>query len=559
MRKIPSGRVYTEAELTENHGFTEEELKEKLKSWKWRIQNLYYITDKDGKKVKFKMNMAQQLFFIGMHYRNIILKARQLGFTTFKMIFMLDQALFRDNTKCAVIAHSKDDASRLFREKIKFAYDNLPPSIKAMMPAKSDRAGEMVFANGSSITVGTSFRGGTLRYLHISEFGKICAKYPEKAKEIVTGAFEAVGKNCVITIESTAEGASGYFYKYSTEAEQSQLLQKRLTNLDWKFFFYPWFDDPKYRIDESSDLPQDLIDYIKDIEESSGKEAAEKERERILTPEPLPQRLVEYFFELEELLGVDLDEEQKNWYRVKEKTLGADMKREYPSTPKEAFEQIIEGAYYSKQIKDIYLEKRICSVPAETGSAVHTIWDLGYNDTNAIWFVQRVGREWRIVNYYENNGESLVFYINKVRELAAKYNYTLGLNIGPHDLNVHEYSTGVKRIDTAAKLGFKFLEAPKLPVIDGIEAVRNLLPNCYFDLVKTEVGFKHLSSYRKQWNDKLGLWRDKPLHDEASNGSDSFRYLAVSTKFIDEYAYSNIGAFNNEYDNYSDESMEGWV
>ena len=470
------------------------------------------------------MNMAQQLFFIGMHYRNIILKARQLGFTTFKMIFMLDQALFRDNTKCAVIAHSKDDASRLFREKIKFAYDNLPPSIKAMMPAKSDRAGEMVFANGSSVTVGTSFRGGTLRYLHISEFGKICAKYPEKAKEIVTGAFEAVGNNCVITIESTAEGASGYFYKYSTEAEQSNYYRKRLLILDWEFFFFPWYDDPEYRLESS---------------------------------EPIPQRLVEYFYELELELGIELDNEQKQWYVAKEKTLGADMKREYPSTPKEAFEQIIEGAYYFKQIKDIYLERRICSVPAEAGNAVHTIWDLGYNDTNAIWFVQRVGREWRIVNYYENNGESLVFYINKIKEIALENNYTMGLNIGPHDLNVHEYSTGVRRIDTAAKLGFVFKEAPKLPVVDGIEAVRNILPTCYFDQVKTEVGFQHLSNYRKQWNDKLGLWRDKPLHDDASNGADSFRYLAVSIKFIEEYAYSNISAFSNH--NYSDDSMDGWT
>jgi len=147
---------------------TENELKKNLSDWQWRLDNLYFIIDKNGKRVLFKMNDAQRELFDDMHYRNIILKARQLGFTTFVMIFMLDAALFNDNTRCAVIAHNKDDASRLFREKIKFAYDNLAKTIREMMPAKSDRAGEMVFNNGSSITVGTSFRGGTLKYLHIS-------------------------------------------------------------------------------------------------------------------------------------------------------------------------------------------------------------------------------------------------------------------------------------------------------------------------------------------------------------------------------------------------------
>ena len=505
--------------------FDEKTLKKNLKSWKWRIQNLYYITDKRGKKVKFKMNRAQLDFFAGMHYRNIILKARQLGFTTFMMIFMLDQALFRDNTKCAVIAHAKDDAGRLFREKIKFAYDALPESIRASMPAKSDRAGEMVFNNGSSVTVGTSFRGGTLRYLHISEFGKICAKYPDKAKEIVTGAFEAVGSDCVITIESTAEGNSGYFFKYSQQAETDQLYGKKLSNLDWEFFFYPWFEDPTYRLDG--------------------------------VEEPIPQRLIEYFYELEQELGIDIDEEQRQWYYAKEKTLGAEMKREYPSTPKEAFEQIIEGAYYSAQFKKIAIEKRICSVPAESGHAVHTIWDIGYNDTNAIWFVQRVGREWRIVNYYENNGESLKHYIDKVNEIGLTNGYTYGVHVGPHDLAVHEYTTGKTRFDTAASLGFHFKIAPKLSVNEGIEAVRNILPLCWFDLTHCEVGITHLRNYRKEWNDKVGIWRDKPLHNDASNGADSFRYLAVSQEFIEEHAYESLSAFD-DYDDEPDD-MNGWT
>lgn len=157
----------------------------------WRLNNLYWITDKEGKPTRFRMTPEQREYFEGIHTRNIILKARQLGFTTEVCIIQLDAALF-ESAKCALIAHTLNDAKRLFREKVKYAYDKLPAEIKAANPASNDSSGELVFKKGGSLYVSTSFRGGTLRYLHVSEFGKICAKYPDKAREIVTGAFEAV-------------------------------------------------------------------------------------------------------------------------------------------------------------------------------------------------------------------------------------------------------------------------------------------------------------------------------------------------------------------------------
>ena len=179
----------------------------------WRLNNLYWITDKEGKPTRFRMTPEQREYFEGIHTRNIILKARQLGFTTEVCIIQLDAALF-ESAKCALIAHTLNDAKRLFREKVKYAYDKLPAEIKAANPASNDSSGELVFKKGGSLYVSTSFRGGTLRYLHVSEFGKICAKYPDKAREIVTGAFEAVSTGCFATIESTAEGRAGYFFDY---------------------------------------------------------------------------------------------------------------------------------------------------------------------------------------------------------------------------------------------------------------------------------------------------------------------------------------------------------
>lgn len=143
---------------------------DKLADPLYRLNNLYYITDKMGKKVKFKMTAEQLAYFDSEHHKNIILKARQLGFTTQVCIMQLDCALF-ESKKCALIAHTLHDAKRLFREKVKFAYDNLPELVRLANPVKIETKEELVFENGGSITVSTSFRGGTLQRLHVSEFG----------------------------------------------------------------------------------------------------------------------------------------------------------------------------------------------------------------------------------------------------------------------------------------------------------------------------------------------------------------------------------------------------
>ena len=343
-----------------------------LRDKRWRLNNLYFITDKQGKKVRFRMTDEQIEYFEGMHTRNIILKARQLGFTTECCIIQLDAALF-ESAKCALIAHTLNDAKRLFREKVKYAYDNLPAEIRAANPASNDAAGELVFSKGGSLYVSTSFRGGTLRYLHVSEFGKICAKFPHKAREIVTGAFEAVATDCFVTIESTAEGRAGYFFDYSQSAERQQLACVPLGLLDWKFFFFSWWKNKDYRLD-----PADVV---------------------------IPQRLTDYFNELHAKHGIITNAGQRAWYAAKEKTLGDDMKREYPSLPVEAFQQSVEGAYYAQQLTKLYAQKRIGAMPNNGHLPVMTFWDIGVGDSTAIWFVRQVGEELHIIDYYENSGD----------------------------------------------------------------------------------------------------------------------------------------------------------
>ena len=190
---------------------------------KWfRLNCFYYIKDKNGKKIKFRPNREQRKYYIDSHKRDVILKARQLGFTTFKMISNLDTCLFKKNFSAGVICHSLEDAKDIFRNKIKFAYESLKiesinkiffelfeskifKKVFTLPTPLTDKNGAYIFNNGSSVRVGTSYRGGTLQDLHVSEFGKICRKYPDKAEEIVTGAFEAVAIDGEITIESTAD------------------------------------------------------------------------------------------------------------------------------------------------------------------------------------------------------------------------------------------------------------------------------------------------------------------------------------------------------------------
>lgn len=473
-------------------------LKENLSNQVWRLNNLYWITDKSGKKVKFKLNLAQWMFLNAMWYLNVILKARQLGFSTFIDIFLLDVCLFNSNIKAGIIADNKDHARVLFEDKIKFAYDNLPEEIRRRRPARSESKHELVFNNGSSIRVGTSMRSGTLQYLHVSELGKISRKYPAKAKEIKTGSFNAVEAGQFIFVESTAEGNSGEFFDMCQASEKMALAKTKLTALDFKFHFFPWWKNPEYRLD-----PKDVV---------------------------IHRPLVEYFAMLEKKHGIVLRPEQKAWYAKKKALLGEDIKQEFPSTPGEAFEVSIQGAYYATQFADIYASGRIKHVPYQPGRLVDTWWDIGVSDYTSIWFVQDFGTHIHVIDYYQNSGEGLPHYAKTLTERRESLGYLYGRYIGPHDLRVKDFGTGIVRTKAAQDLGIRFDIAAQIGLSDGIEAVRGLLPICTFDEEKCAEGIKGLENYRKEWDEARGSYRDQPLHDWASHPSDAFRYGAVGRK-----------------------------
>jgi phage terminase large subunit len=190
-----------------------------------------------------------------------------------------------------------------------------------------------------------------------------------------------------------------------------------------------------------------------------------------------------------------------------------------------SFDAAVVGSYYGKLMMRAEAERRIAGVPYDPAALVWTSWDLGIRDATAIWFAQLVGREIRIIDYYEASGVDLGHY---VREIDSRP-YIYAGHIVPHDAQAKELGTGKSRLEVLASLSLKHITlAPLHRIEDGINAVRMLLPRCWFDDGKCARGLDALKLYRAEYDDKLQALRPHPVHDWTSHAADSFRYLAMT-------------------------------
>jgi len=463
-----------------------------LSNRRWRMceGRLYKIIDKFGKDAFITPNIFQIKLLDELWFLNIILKARQLGFSTWIAIFCLDYALWNTNKSIGIIDQTLDDAKSKLK-KIRYAYQNMPETIKAIAPKiVTDNKEELEFSNGSKITVGTSHRGGTLNVLWISEHGPICKKSPEKAREIKTGAFQAIQAGQIVFIESTAAGAEGDFYEMCKVSKLNRDTNQQLTELDYKFHFFSWWEEKGY----SLKIPDGFV---------------------------FPRESLEYFESLYNL-GIELTEDQMFWYYKKYLVLQEDMLEEYPSTPEEAFEASNKEKYYFDQVQKLRRKGQVCEYGIDEDLPVHTVWDLGVSDSMSIWFYQLYGQEIRVIDFYENSGEGLSHYGSVLKEKPYKY----GDHWAPHDIRVRELSTGKSRLEVAAGMGINFKIVPNIGVDDGINNVRRTLKNCWFLKSNTTKGLDHIEKYKKKWNQTTQVFSG-PLHDEHSHAADAFRYLSI--------------------------------
>jgi hypothetical protein len=188
-----------------------------------------------------------------------------------------------------------------------------------------------------------------------------------------------------------------------------------------------------------------------------------------------------------------------------------------------SFDAAVEGSYFGQILNELEAKKHMQEIPREELSRTFTAWDLGMGDSTSIWVAQLVGTEVRLLDYYENHGVGLDHYVKWLRD----NDYEKAEHILPHDVRVRELGTGKSRMEMLEEAGLQIKIAPRMSLDDGIQAVRRLLPRCWFNVPKVQTGLNCLRNYRRDYDEKRKIFYERPLHDWSSHGSDSFRYLAL--------------------------------
>lgn len=480
--------------------------------------------------VPFKPNAAQKKFVDRLWHRNIILKARQLGFTTLIAILWLDHALFNADQRCGIIAQDKNASEVIFRDKVKFAYENLPTEIRERFPLKRDSAAELLFEhNNSSIRVATSMRSGTIHRLHISEFGKICAKFPDKAVEVMTGSIPAVPASGILVIESTAEGREGDFFRLTQAAQKHFYSRKKLSSKDYRLHFYAWWQEDNYRVNSRTvDITDKEHEYFDQVEMIAKRD-----------------------------MGIDmrLDPDQRAWYVAIKNSdfVGAEerMWQEYPSFPDEPFQVSTEGHYYAKDMLQLRKRGGICHID-ELDMTVDTFWDIGRKDGTAIWFLQHLNGQDRWIRYYEAHNETLKHYVAELRS----HGYVFGTHFLPHD-------AGHRRLSDTNKSTAEMLEdlmpGENFVVLDviselmtGIQQTRSAMKSYYFDETNCKEGIKRLEGYKKQFSKADNRYINLPnKYNGCSEAADAIRQHAQAKE-------AGMLDRSDKTDTYEEQDADDW-
>lgn len=464
----------------------------------YRLDHIYRIRDEEGKDIRFVRNEVQRSFDKNMWYRNVIPKARKLGFSTYIGIFILDECYINGGVVCGITDQTMTDAEDKLSI-IRFAYDRMPEDIKKEFQLVRSNDRYLEWANGSSVSVGLSYRGGTPRILHCSEYGKVSVERPNLAHEVKTGAIQAVPQKGIVVVESTAHGNAGDFCDMVRSAEKKRVGGQQLTPLDFRSHFYGWMHKREYRLDPNLVL--------------------------------ITQEMKEYFAELEFKHGIALEAAQKAWYQKKFEELGPDdIKQEFPSIPEELFFASLQGAYWRREMTKARQEKRVgFAVPHDPTRRVNTMWDIG-EDATAIIFHQGDGVRHRLIDYFEEEGGSLQSACTAVDRIARDRKFIIGEHYFPHDIEEREWGNkAVSRKKTAEELlGKKIIVVPRIMYKeDSIEAARRMLGMTYIDHEHCSRLVDAFDNYRKKWNDRMGVFMAEPVHDWASHPADAFQQGAM--------------------------------
>ena len=189
--------------------------------------------------------------------------------------------------------------------------------------------------------------------------------------------------------------------------------------------------------------------------------------------------------------------------------------------------QTVDGAIFAKEMQQAEKDGRLCRVPYDATKPVHAVFDLGWSDSTAIWFLQFVGMETRLIRYIEDSQKTISYYLATMQTYGYVYD-TIWL---PHDAENKTLAAAGRSIDDIVRAaGYKTQIMPRVPILDSINAARTIFPNCYFDREHTADGLACLRHYRYEVDPDTGQFSRNPLHDHYSHGADAFRYIALMIK-----------------------------
>lgn len=488
----------------------------------WRLCNLYQIMNAKGKAVHFVPTPEQRVVIWVIHKLGwlslIIPKARQLGISTVLLLMALDLQVFEKGFAGALIDKKGDDCSKKMREKYHFSWGQLPEHIRNEFNVVRSNDGELTVELKplpgqkekpvqSIFQADIGFRGGTVRWLHVSEWGWIQNNDRQRSREIQTGAIPAAEKadNGIKIIETTWQGGlDGEMGPYVNEALDTPEHQKGPKS--WRILFFPWFTEPTYRQPHG---------YIDPVSAAYFREIA-------------PKILADH--------GAVLTPEQMLWYAEKRRTAvsAKTMKEEYPSLCSECWENVPVGSIYGKWIDEARVEGRISNFTAPRDYPVHTFWDLGHSMNTVDILIQITPNQIRIVD--------ALMEVDMTVEQRGEWHKQLGWNYGNHylpwDADTDNASIGIKPIDH-----YRRVFGPTCRVVpqcrtkwDGIGIVRanfNRFVFCADALAKdtsTPGGrvkqlIEHLGRYRAERETSTGIAKDEPVHDRYSHAADALRQL----------------------------------
>ena len=482
-----------------------------LESKDWRMNNLYRVVDKNGNSVPFRLNSVQQEVLNNLHTRNIILKARQLGMSTFSVLYLLDEAIFNENTSAGIVSYSLEHAQHIFKRIIGHALDSMTPVAKQLCGTSQRSAREITFSNGSYLRVDTTLRGGAYQLVLVSEFGKTCARNPLKAEEVITGTLQSVPVTGRILIESTGEGNDGFYAEMVNHAAQRG--NDDLSELDYKLFFFPWYYDPNYTMNKDMSYPVELTDYFDDIEEK---------------------------------FHVIISRKQRNWYVRQMSVLGDKVKQEFPSTIAEAFLSSSDAYYFQQAIERAFQSHRCLNIsPYDALEPVYVSMDIGVNDLTVILFFQVVHGEIRIIDYYSDNGKGVDFYSHMLQQEKKYLYHTIFL---PHDAKKRDgiiventYEREFKKLFQNTDTKFIVLKQTDKNI--NITNAKIKFDRCVFNINRVKPLVDMLGKYRKKWSEQYGKYLDEPYHDISSNYADAFIYAMQSVTHIE-----TVGGKSNAFE-----------